>query len=676
MTLNTAQRAAVETLSGPLLVLAGAGTGKTRVVTYRIARLIRNGIKPNRILAVTFTNKAAKEMQGRIAELLKSNGRFLTRNQRPEASTFHSLCVRILRRHITKLGYPQNFAIYDRGDQESIAKQALKEIRVSDAALRPGELLAKISTWKNAGKTPDMAAQQAWNAKDHLASQAYVRYQNALRAVGAVDFDDLLLVTEELFSRFPDALAEESGRYDHLLVDEYQDTNMSQYRIVKGLALPHKNLCVVGDDDQAIYGWRGAEVTHILNFKRDWPDAKVVRLEENYRSTKPIIDWANRLIAFNKTRHGKKLVSPLDGEPPRVLQCHDGEHEAKTAVSQIRTRIEKDQIKPGHIAILFRTNEQPRAFEMEMRSAGIPYVLIGGQSFFERKEIRDVLAYLKAINRPSDDISLLRILNTPPRGIGPTTVKKLTEIALSRKIPLWEAIKHAPEFGSHTVDGSETVTEWNDRTLDALKSFRGLLETQRRILVKDFSVQNFKDFLSAIEYDKEISRQSDNPKDQEERWAAIGEIVNAAAEYVTDSKDEGSKLWEFLDGTSLAGPDFGSGEKKKLGQNAVTLMTLHAAKGLEFPEVYMVGMEEGTLPHHRSINLEEDDSVDEERRLCYVGVTRAERRLTLTMALQRFKWGKMKPTIPSRFLYEITGNAGSENYYRVIAGMPPQAPKK
>ncbi len=716
MTLNTAQRTAVETLSGPLLVLAGAGTGKTRVVTYRIARLIQSGIRPNRILAVTFTNKAAKEMQGRIAELLKSNGKFLTRDQRPETSTFHSLCVRILRRHITKLGYPQQFAIYDRGDQESVAKQALKEIRVSDAALRPGELLAKISTWKSAGKTPDMAAKDVWSAKDHLASHAYVRYQNALRAVGAVDFDDLLLVTEELFGRFPDVLTEESARFDHLLVDEYQDTNMSQYRIVKGLALSHRNLCVVGDDDQAIYGWRGAEVTHILNFKRDWPEAKVVRLEENYRSTKPIIDWANRLIAFNKTRHGKKLISPLPGEPPRVLQCKDGDHEAKTVVSQIRTRIEKDKIKPGDIAVLFRTNEQPRAFEMELRSAGIPYVLIGGQSFFERKEIRDVLAYLKAINRPSDDISLLRILNTPPRGIGQTTIKKLTEAAIAGKISLWEAIaeevknfepsggphvgkrneggrslrsggqefstkpdmrltKHAPELRNPT-DGTEPVSELNDRALEALSRFRRLLEEQRKVLVKNFSVQNFKDFLSAVEYEKEISRQSSNPKDQQERWDAVGEIVNATAEYVTEKKEEGAKLWEFLDGVLLAGPDFGDGEKRKAGQNAVTLMTLHAAKGLEFSEVYMVGMEEGTLPHHRSINIEEDDSVDEERRLCYVGVTRAEKRLTLTMALQRFKWGKMKPTIPSRFLYEITGNAESENYYRVIAGQLPQAPKK
>ena len=669
MTLNAAQKEAVETLRGPMLVLAGAGTGKTRVVTYRIARLIRSGIKPNRILAVTFTNKAAKEMQARIGELLKTGGKFLTRSERPETSTFHSLCVRILRRHITKLGYPQQFAIYDRGDQESIARQVLKEIRVNDAALKPGELLSRISTWKSAGLGPEAAAKSVWSAKDHLASHGYVRYQNALRAVGAVDFDDLLLVTEELFSRFPDALREESDRFDHLLVDEYQDTNMSQYRIVKGLALPHRNLCVVGDDDQAIYGWRGAEVTHILNFKRDWPEAKTVRLEENYRSTKPIVDWANRLIAFNKTRHGKRLISPHAGPPPQIVQCKDGELEAKTVVAQIRQRMQSAKIPARNFAILFRTNEQPRAFEFELRAAGIPYVLIGGQSFFERKEVRDILAYLKAINRPKDEVSLLRIVNTPPRGIGQTTIRKLTETAVARNIPLWEVLKRESEGSEHDLTG---------KTAEALRSFCLLLEEQRRILVKDFSVQNLKNFLSAIDYEKEINRQQLKPDEASARWDLVGEVVNAAAEYITEAsrEKEGPKLWEFLDSTSLAGPDFGSGDKKNLGQNAVTLMTLHAAKGLEFPEVYMVGMEEGTLPHHRSVNADEPEAVDEERRLCYVGVTRAEKRLTLTLALQRMKWGKMRPTVPSRFLYEITGQADNPNYYRVMAGQPPKKIEK
>lgn len=662
MTLNTAQRVAVETLSGPLLVLAGAGTGKTRVVTYRIARLIRSGIKPERILAVTFTNKAAKEMQGRIGELL---GKMVKGKEKPETSTFHSLCVRILRRHITKLGYPQQFAIYDRGDQESVARQVLREVKVSDTALRPGDFLSQVSTWKSSGLGPEAAATAAWSAKEHLSALAYRRYQNTLKTYGAVDFDDLLLVTEELFTRFPEVLEEESARFDHLLVDEYQDTNMSQYRIVKGLALPHRNLCVVGDDDQAIYGWRGAEVTHILNFKKDWPDAKVVRLVENYRSTMQIIEWANRLIAFNTQRHEKKLVSPLSGEPPRVVPCKDGETEAKFVVAQIRERLATTKRKPKDFAILFRTNDQPRPFEMELRHSKIPYILIGGQSFFDRKEVRDVLAYLKAINRPRDEVSMLRILNTPPRGIGQTTIRRMTETAVSKSVSLWDVLREETSGNSPETTG---------RTLDSLRSFRLTIEEQRRLLGREFSVQNLKNLISAVEYEREIDRQYQDPKEREARWDSVGEVLSAAAEYIGDAASESKtpSLWEFLDRTSLAGPDFGSGEKKGLAQNAVVLMTLHAAKGLEFPEVYMVGMEEGTLPHHRSVDSDDMDAVDEERRLCYVGVTRAERRLTLTLATKRMKRGQLKPTIPSRFLYEITGQSNSANYEKAKAGKKPQ----
>ena len=655
MTLNAAQSDAVNTLRGPLLVLAGAGTGKTRVVTFRIANLIRHGIKPNRILAVTFTNKAAKEMQERIAGLLKTKNK-----DKPETSTFHSLCVRILRRHITKLGYPQQFAIYDRGDQESIAKQVLKEIRINDTALKPSELLAKISSWKSSGLGPEAAAAAGWSAKDHLASLAYGKYQKQLKTLGAVDFDDLLLVTEELFRQFPDVLKTESARFDHLLVDEYQDTNMSQYRIVKGLALPHRNLCVVGDDDQAIYGWRGAEVTHILNFQKDWPDAKVVRLEENYRSTKPIIDWANRLIVFNKHRHGKQLVATHPGEPPRIMQCKDAETEAKFVVDDIKKRLAAGKRRPGDFAILFRTNDQPRAFEMEMRTAKIPYILIGGQSFFDRKEVRDILAYLKAINRPQDEVPLRRILNTPPRGIGQTTVQKLAESAASQSIPLWDVIKESRELCSR----------FEQRTIEALNSFRLTMEEQRRIFRTEFTVQNLKNLLSAIDYEKEINRLYPDENERSTRWDSVGEVVSAVAEYIKDAVEDSKppKLWEFLDNTSLAGPDFGSDEKKGLGSNAVTLMTLHAAKGLEFPEVYMVGMEEGTLPHHRSVSSDDVLAADEERRLCYVGITRAKRRLTLTRAVERMKWGKPRQTIPSRFLYEMTGQAENPNYQRVVAG--------
>jgi len=677
MSLNTAQKAAVETLSGPLLVLAGAGTGKTHTVTHRIARLIRSGIQPNRILAVTFTNKAAKEMQQRIAKLLPSQSppRKQGKQNRPETSTFHSLCVRILRRRITLLGYPAQFAIYDRGDQESIARQVLREIKVSDAALKPAELLTRISDWKNKGYSPEILANEVANtAKDHLASIAYQRYQNALRTVGAVDFDDLLLLTEELFRKFPEVLQEESARFDHLLIDEYQDTNMSQYRIVRGLALPHRNICAVGDDDQAIYGWRGADVRHILNFPKDWTDAKVIRLEENYRSTKQIIDWANRLIVFNQHRHGKKLVSPIQGDPPTILQCPDGENEAKLIVAKIKERIATTGQPYRNFAILFRTNDQPRAFEMELRSQKIPYVLVGSQSFFDRKEVRDILAYLKVLHRPKDDVSLLRILNTPPRGIGQTTVKQLTESAIAEKRSIWESLAAPPTERSDVsrlaLQGVENAPQGD------AANFRSLIETQRQTLHREFSVQHLKDFISAIQYEREINRQYTEEQERGERWDLVGEVVNAAAEYIEGV--ERPTLGEFLDQTSLAGNDFGSSGKNETTQNAVVLMTLHAAKGLEFPEVYMVGMEEGTLPHHRSVLAappaeRSENAVDEERRLCYVGVTRAKRRLTLALALQRMKWGKPRPTVPSRFLYELTGQTDNPNYWRAIAGQPPEA---
>jgi DNA helicase-2/ATP-dependent DNA helicase PcrA len=652
--LNTAQKVAVETLRGPLLVLAGAGTGKTHTVTHRIARLIQSGIEPNRILAVTFTNKAAKEMQQRIGELLNGKqGSGYGKRERPETSTFHSLCVRILRRHIAKIGYPNQFAIYDRGDQESIARQVLHEFRISDASLRPGEFLAKISTWKNSGVSPEAACNNIFDPKDYLAARAFGRYQAAMKTVGAVDFDDLLILTEELFSKFPDVLQTESGRFDHILVDEYQDTNLCQYKIVKGLALPHRNLCVVGDDDQAIYGWRGAEVKHILNFTKDWRDAKVVRLEENYRSTKQILDWANRLIVFNKFRHDKKLMSPLNGEPPQILQCKDGEVEAKTVIAKINERITAGSVSPRNIAVLFRTNEQPRAFEMEFRAAKIPYTVVGTQSFFDKKEVRDIMAYLKVLNRPKDDVSLLRIVNTPPRGIGQTTVQKLTEQALKENKPVWEVIQ------SMTNDELRITEPLTSNVSDALNRFRRFIEQQRNVLCRNFTVENLKQFIGEIQYEKEINRLYPDENERKDRWDSIGEIINAAAEHVNN------ELWSFLDETSLAGPGFGSSKDKQKGANAITLMTLHAAKGLEFPEVFIVGMEEGILPHHRSVNNDDVYAVDEERRLCYVGLTRAKERLTLSLAMQRLKWGKMRPTIPSRFLYEITGQAENPNYKKV-----------
>ncbi len=653
MKLNSAQQEAVDTLRGPLLVLAGAGTGKTRVVTHRIARLIQTGIRPNRILAVTFTNKAAGEMLDRASAMLKKKDRKKDADQ-PEISTFHSLCVRVLRRNITHLGYPAHFTIYDRGDQESIARTALREIRVPDKALRPGELLFHISRWKTVGTSPSEAAGTAATDKEHLASAAFRRYQAALEAAGAVDFDDLLLLTDKLFTQFSEVYQAEAGRFDHILVDEYQDTNAVQYRIVKALAGQHRNLCVVGDDDQSIYGWRGAEVRHILRFKRDWPEAKVVRLETNYRSTREILDWANRLIAFNRVRHEKTLRAIIDGETPRVLQLQNETDEAEHVVREIIERIRDEKRKPRDFAILFRTNEQPRAFESELRRAQVPYVLLGGMSFFDRKEVRDVLAYLKLLANPRDEVSLLRIINTPARGLGPTMVRRLVETAVRQGKTVWELLPHADQH-----------VALSPAARAGIRKFRDLLDGLARRAKKQPPALIARELISEVGYYDELARQYPNPDEQQARWASVEEVVNAIGAYQQRAKQP--SMTGFLRDIALTGPDEGRQKESQLKRDAVVLMTLHAAKGLEFPEVYMVGMEENILPHHRA-SAEGGTGVDEERRLCYVGVTRAQRRLTLSLALTRMKWGKARPTHPSRFLYELTGQTDNPDYAVAMRG--------
>ncbi|HET6880038.1 MAG TPA: UvrD-helicase domain-containing protein [Pirellulales bacterium] len=639
--LNDAQRDAVQTLAGPLLVLAGAGTGKTRVVTFRIAELIKHRTRPDRILAVTFTNKAAGEMQDRAASLL---GKRRKGDKRPEISTFHSLCVRILKRHITRLGYPAQFAIYDRGDQESVARAALRDLRVDGALLRPSDLVNIISRWKTAAIRPPEAASVAASDKEHLAAMAYRRYQRALKTAGAVDFDDLLLCTEELFAKHGDVLAAEAGRFDHLLIDEYQDTNGAQYRIVKALATPHRNLCVVGDDDQSIYGWRGAEVAHILRFKRDWPEAKVVRLEENYRSTAAILGMANRLIAFNRERHEKVLRAfREEGEAPRVLQYPDEATEANQVIEEINSQVFRRIAQPRDFAILFRTNEQPRAFEQELRRAKLPYTLIGGMSFYDRKEVRDILAYLRLLVQPRDEVSLLRIVNTPPRGIGQRAVETLLAKAVSQGRPLWDILLHADD-----VEGLP------DAAKKAVGQFVGLIQEFQQRLNQQPIVDVAAGLIHTIGYQAEINRQYKEPAEQLARWNTVEEVVNSLGSY--QQRAEAPTLAGFLEDVALVGRDDQQDKESQLAKNAVVLMTLHSAKGLEFPQVYLVGMEEGILPHHRSIDAE-GTAVDEERRLCYVGVTRAQDRLTLTLALNRNKWGKSRPTTPSRFLFELLGKA-------------------
>jgi DNA helicase-2/ATP-dependent DNA helicase PcrA len=638
--LNPAQRDAVATLSGPLLVLAGAGTGKTRVITYRIAQLVRSGIVPHRILAVTFTNKAAREMRERALHLL---GRRPKGVKPPEISTFHALCVRILRRHAERLGYPKEFSIYDRGDQESVVRHALRAIRVSSSNMRPGELLAQIGNWKNQGVSPETAQATAEGDRNELSAVAFGHYQAQLRAAGAMDFDDLLLQTNRLFAEHPEARFAEASRFDHLLIDEYQDTNRLQYEIVKALAERHRNLCVVGDDDQSIYGWRGAEVAHILSFHSQWPDAHVVRLESNYRSRAPILELANALILHNSARHQKVLrPSREGGAAPRMLRMENETIEAEHVVREIKQLLVGDadrRVTPSEIAILFRTNEQPRAFELELRREKIPYVLVGGLSFYDRREVKDVLSYLRVLANPLDEVSLLRVINTPARGIGTSSIQAVLDYAVSQGRPLWSVL---PEISA--IDLPAAVYE-------RIEGFQKLIEGFRAKLGQGSIAELVREILTAVDYKAEIDRNYTGAGEAESRWLAVEELVNSAALY--EQRDENPSLIGFLEEATLSDRDDKDDDPKR-ERHAITLMTLHSAKGLEFPHVYMVGVEEGILPHQRSVL--EGNSPDEERRLCYVGVTRAQETLTLTFAKTRMKWGKPRPCIPSRFLMEMKGD--------------------
>lgn len=656
--LNPFQQEAVNTLSGPLLVLAGAGTGKTRVITFRIAKLIKTGVPGERILGMTFTNKAANEMKERLGKMLGKDvggGKYKKKksddnDHTPTISTFHSLCVRILRRRIDQLGYPLKFAIYNRGDQESLARTVLRELNVADKLLAPGQLLFWISHWKCKSMNPNQAEVASESDAQHLAAIGYRRYQRQLKLSAAVDFDDLLLLTEKLFLEHDDIRREEAAKFDHILVDEYQDTNTSQYRIVKALADRHRNLCVVGDDDQSIYAWRGAEVEHILSFQKDWPDAKVIRLEDNYRSTAAIIEFANTLIKFNKTRHDKILrAARPNGERPRIAQFPNETVEAQETIHDLQRRLTIPGREPRDFAILFRTNEQPRIFETELRKAKLPYVLVGGMSFFDRKEVKDVLAYLRLLDDNPDEVSILRVINTPPRGIGKKSIETLLDHCIKSKVPLWDVIS-----------GNSPRPKLPRNTNNGLDQLLRVIEDVNYQSESDSLVSLARNMIQITQYRSEIERIYSEPNDIEARWATVEQIVNAVAEY--EERAAKPRLGDFLDKLLLGEQDASDEKEKQLKKNAIALMTMHAAKGLEFPEVYIVGMEEGILPHHRS--LESDASVDEERRLCYVGVTRAEERLTMSMCLTRMKWGKPRDTIPSRFLYELTGQAEHPNYKR------------
>uniref|UniRef100_UPI003565457F ATP-dependent helicase n=1 Tax=Novipirellula sp. TaxID=2795430 RepID=UPI003565457F len=469
---------------------------------------------------------------------------------------------------------------------------------------------------------------------------------------GAMDFDDLLLQTETLFLEHDAIREEEASKFDHVLVDEYQDTNGSQYRITRALTEVHRNFCVVGDDDQSIYAWRGADVTHILNFTKDWPDAKVVCLEDNYRSTGAILGMANTLIQYNTVRHDKILVpSRPDGRRPRILQHKDETAEAEMVVREIKNLIDNQHIQPRDIAILFRTNEQPRLFETELRKHDVPYVMMGSQSFFDRREIRDLIAYLKWIEQPDDEISLLRVINTPARGLSNKTVQLLVKRAVERGVPVWQVMQDNSAVQDLSPSARRGITELAQMAEDV------------RLRAKSDSLTDaVRTLLERTAYADEIARLYENPEERDARMASIGDLTNAVAAF--EDKTEEADLTGFLAETALAGREMGNEKDKMALKNSVWLLTLHAAKGLEFPVVFMVGLEEGILPHSRSVKSGREEDIAEERRLCYVGITRAQETLTMSMALTRRKWGKPRPTIPSQFLYEITGKAANPNKYR------------
>lgn len=628
--LNPPQREAVMTTEGPVLVLAGAGTGKTRVITHRMAYLIEKGVDPHQILALTFTNKAAREMKERFFGLVKEKRRRQELNQL-FAGTFHSFCVRILRQHIHHLGYKNQFTIFAESDQNALLKDLLGR---GAAAAEINRIKSLISLAKNKGVHAGQVT------SDAAAARAFVRYQEELKIRNALDFDDLLLLGLQLVRE--NEIVRETLRYRHryLMVDEYQDTNQLQFELVRLLAGETRNLCVVGDDDQSIYSWRGADSGHILEFHEHFPGAKVIKLEQNYRSTPNILRAANEVIRHNARRHGKVLwSSQAEGPPIRLLAAQDDAEEAQWVANDIsRLRLE-EMAKWEDFAILYRANHLSRLFEDELRRARIPYRIIGGVAFYERREVKDVAAYLRLMLDPKNDNALLRIINTPARGIGKTTLENLLKASQEKGLSVWEEIEAQIASGTDRGGG--------------LRSFSGLVrQFQPAFLAESGWAPALKALLEAIDYFGDIKR---NAKDGEEAMGRTGnvtELITALSAF--EEKKEGS-LNEFLDSLVLdTEKDKDKNKDKKEDGYGVTLMTLHSAKGLEFPRVYLVGLEEGLLPHDR-VKLE--GNLDEERRLFYVGITRAMRQLQISYCVTRRRYGQSEPRHPSTFLDNLPDDA-------------------
>jgi DNA helicase-2/ATP-dependent DNA helicase PcrA len=622
--LNEEQRQVVTKTSGPILVLAGAGSGKTRVLTHRIAYLVCEGVTTDRILAVTFTNKAAREMKERIARLLASDCNL------PWITTFHSACLKILRREARSIGYDTRFAIYDEADQISLMKGVLGDLAINDKAVSPQAALYFIERAKNRLVGPERFEQEASDPFLSKIARAYRRYQEDLKKNAAMDFADLIMQTVRLFEDAPEVLSAYQDRFIHVLVDEYQDTNTAQYRLIRQLTERRRNLCVVGDDDQSIYRWRGADLGNILEFEHDFPETTVVVLGKNYRSSKNILAAAGSVVRNNIGRKEKRLWTDNDqGEKLAYFEGGNEHDEARYVSGTMKELIARHGYRPADFAVFYRTNAQSRILEDELIRQGVGYQIIGGMRFYDRLEIRDVMAYLRSAVVPADSVSLLRVINTPPRGIGDKTIEKVRELATRRGVDFYRALTLFIEEGSPAPKAREGIASFLD-ILAAIRDEEGIAGAARQAVVDSGMLAYW---------------QSMKTEEARGRAENLEEFLSAVAEFEQANPD--GAVTDFLDQVALVSDIDGMDDASA----TVSLLTLHSAKGLEFPVVFMVGMEEGLFPHQRSMDAAED--IEEERRLCYVGMTRAKERLVLTSARSRKVFGQDRLNAPSRFIREI-----------------------
>jgi superfamily I DNA/RNA helicase len=633
--LNPPQQRAVNTVEGALLILAGAGSGKTQVITTRIVHLLKDlRVPAENILAVTFTNKAAREMNARVLGMAGNQAKGIV------ISTFHSLGVRVLRRDIRALGFKPNFSIYSTSDQAGVIRQAMRERDIDTKKMDPDQVLWKISALKNRLIGPQKFTPDRNDPLEIAVAAVYSRYQELLKGFNAIDFDDIIMLSVGLLQKTPAILTYWQERFRYIMVDEYQDTNASQYLLISLLAKKHGNLCVVGDDDQSIYGWRGAEVENILGFAKDYPGCVTIKLEQNYRSTGSILDAANAVIKNNLVRTDKALWTATgSGRKIDLLVACSEEDEAAKVFEQMDLEHHCHKLRWSDLAILYRSNAQSRAFELKLKDERIPYVVIGGQPFYERKEVKDTIAYLRVIDNPNDEASLLRIINFPPRGIGDKTLTKLNQWSMNHNVALFETLGRVGEIEEISETFKKAVLGFHSMMKEVIAGFTSYnMGAQINLLFNRLRIDDA--FYRIHEKDRKKAKNC---------IENIEQVVNSLAAF--EEQTPHATLSVFLERISLMNEDKPTEDDKEHGTNAVTLMSLHSSKGLEFSHVWLVGMEEELLPHKRSI--EEDPTVAEERRLCYVGITRARKFLTISRCLTRRKYGAQEGRKPSRFLAEI-----------------------